>query len=215
MARAVIANILGARGPKGDRGLQGLQGIQGPEGLQGIQGPKGDPGSPTAYELRSTGSPEGVVDAPVGTYYTDTNATNGAIRWIKASGTGSTGWVVANGDTGPRNVTADFVGMTASNGAILLRRINNLCMIKGSVAKTATGNSQVYTIPSGFLPYPTSDYSGGGGFVYQRDGSVSGSGYIENNALKISSTSTLGSHRFSHIWVTNDAWPATLPGTAG
>ena len=30
-----------------------------------------------------TGSPEGKVAAPVGSIYTDTAATNGAIRWIK------------------------------------------------------------------------------------------------------------------------------------
>ena len=34
------------------------------------------------YEIRGTGMPEGNVKASVGTYYTDTAATNGAIRWI-------------------------------------------------------------------------------------------------------------------------------------
>lgn len=46
-----------------------------------------------------TGSPEGNVSAPVGSIYTDTAATNGAIRWVKASGTGNTGWRNDYGDT--------------------------------------------------------------------------------------------------------------------
>lgn len=49
--------------------------------------------------LTGTGSPEGNVAAPVGSVYTDTAATNGAIRWIKASGTGVTGWRDDYGDT--------------------------------------------------------------------------------------------------------------------
>ena len=44
------------------------------------------------HHYRGTGSPEGKVSAPVGSVYTDTAATNGAIRWIKTSGTGNTGW---------------------------------------------------------------------------------------------------------------------------
>ena len=48
-------------------------------------------GIPVELGYRGTGSPEGKVAAPVGSTYTDTAATNGAIRWIKTSGTGATG----------------------------------------------------------------------------------------------------------------------------
>lgn len=52
-----------------------------------------------AQALRSgTGSPEGVVAAPVGTAYTDTAGTNGAWQWLKKSGTGTTGWAVTHSD---------------------------------------------------------------------------------------------------------------------
>jgi len=54
--------------------------------------------------ITGTGFPEGVVTAPVGSMYTDTAATNGAIRWIKATGVGNTGWRVEYGDTGWRNL---------------------------------------------------------------------------------------------------------------
>ena len=52
-----------------------------------------------AKPLVGTGSPEGEVAAPVGSVYIDTAATNGSIRWVKASGTGSTGWRDDYGDT--------------------------------------------------------------------------------------------------------------------
>ena len=50
-------------------------------------------------QFQGHGSPNGVVAAPVGSIYTDLAATNGAIRWIKTSGTENTGWKVEYGDT--------------------------------------------------------------------------------------------------------------------
>ena len=58
-------------------------------------------------ERYGTGSPEGVVTAAVGTYYTDTAITNGAMRWAKKTGTGNTGWQVTEGDTGWRAIAND------------------------------------------------------------------------------------------------------------
>ena len=51
-------------------------------------------------EIRGTGSPEGRITAEIGTTYVDVNMTNGALKWIKQSGTGDTGWKVIHGDTG-------------------------------------------------------------------------------------------------------------------
>lgn len=45
MARAVIANILGAKGPKGDKGDIGNTGPQGGQGVAGPIGPQGVPGT--------------------------------------------------------------------------------------------------------------------------------------------------------------------------
>lgn len=42
-----------------------------------------------------TGSPEGVVVAPVGRLYVDQSGPNGVV-WQKVSGTGNTGWRVLN-----------------------------------------------------------------------------------------------------------------------
>ena len=51
-------------------------------------------------EMRGTGMPNGVVEAPIGTTYIDTAKTNGALKWIKTTDGGSTGWKVVEGDTG-------------------------------------------------------------------------------------------------------------------
>ena len=51
-------------------------------------------------EMRGTGMPNGVVEAPIGTTYIDKNKTNGALKWIKTTDGGNTGWKVAEGDTG-------------------------------------------------------------------------------------------------------------------
>src|SRR5690349_4343990 len=59
--------------------------------------------------LTGTGSPENVVTATIGTEYIDTTATNGAIKWIKVTGSGNTGWKVLYGDTGWRDIRSLLV----------------------------------------------------------------------------------------------------------
>ena len=44
-------------------------------------------------ELSGTGTPEGVVAAPVGSEYRQTDGTAQTAFWLKATGTGSTGWI--------------------------------------------------------------------------------------------------------------------------
>ena len=51
-------------------------------------------------EMRGTGMPNGVVEAPIGATYIDTAKTNGALKWIKTTDGGNQGWKVAEGDTG-------------------------------------------------------------------------------------------------------------------
>lgn len=54
----------------------------------------------SGYEIHGIGMPNGRVTASIGTTYVDTEMTNGALKWIKKSGTGNTGWKVVEGDTG-------------------------------------------------------------------------------------------------------------------
>lgn len=47
--------------------------------------------------LVGTGSPNGVVSAPVGSLYVDKDATSGVTTWTKKTGTGNTGWAELGG----------------------------------------------------------------------------------------------------------------------
>ena len=128
-----------------------------------------------------TGSPEGVVTAPIGWRYVDRVATNGAVEWVKATGTGNTGWRVVFGDTGWRKVaswtagvqdaanqigTIDLTQWSIGAGAadITLRRVGDQVAVKfrrffsggAYLSKTNTGWANVFTtadvMPAGFQP---------------------------------------------------------------
>ena len=167
--------------------------------------------------MSGTGSPEGVVTAPVGSMWTDEAATTGAIRWIKATGTGNTGWVVEYGDTGERNLAAESLSNSwaVANSAFRLRRVGQLVQMLGYFTNTSASADTIYTLPSGFRPsvpaagsidsvVPTSssdDYcygyiSSGGVMVLYRACMTGATGY------------------WTQSWFTTDTWPTSLPGSA-
>ena len=75
------------------------------------------------WEIHGTGMPNGVVEAEIGTTYVDKNKTNGALKWIKTTDGGNTGWEVLIGDPGWRTLNSvSRVG----NSFIKIRRVNNL-----------------------------------------------------------------------------------------
>lgn len=75
------------------------------------------------WEIHGTGMPNGVVEAEIGTTYVDKNKTNGALKWIKTTNGGNTGWEVLIGDTGWRTLNSVS---RAGNSFIKIRRVNNL-----------------------------------------------------------------------------------------
>ena len=83
--------------------------------------------SKSAYEIHGTGMPNGKVTAPIGTTYVDMEVTNGALKWIKATGTGNTGWKVFTGDTGWR--TLPLINKRG-NAKLQIRRINDEVIVK-------------------------------------------------------------------------------------
>jgi hypothetical protein len=122
-------------------------------------------------ERYGTDSPEGVVTAPVGTYYTDTAITNGAMRWAKKTGTGNTGWQCIEGDTGWRAITSwtsggvvtgqaltpSWAPTTGGAGNIRVRRINNEVLLGfRNLNRLAGADLSVwaggYVLPAGFRP---------------------------------------------------------------
>lgn len=79
------------------------------------------------FEIHGTGMPNGVVTAEIGTTYVDTNNTNGALKWIKTTNGGNTGWRVFTGDTGWR--TLPLINKRG-NARLQVRRINDEVIVK-------------------------------------------------------------------------------------
>ena len=163
-------------------------------------------------DLVGTGSPEGAVTAPVGSTWRDTNATTGAIKWIKATGTGNTGWVVEYGDTGQRYLTAVLEnGWTAA--AFHIRRTGRLVYLTAvNLVGTASSSTTAYTLPVGFRPPNTTQLP-----AWYDTGVTMSPGVI----LFTTGEATLGGTRTNYTngriassWITPDAWPTVLPGTA-
>ena len=188
------------------------------------------------HEIRGAGSPEGRITAEIGTTYVDINVTNGALKWIKESGNGNTGWRVLIGDTGWRtlNITSKL-----GNSFVKIRRVNNLVTYQfgglqwgwfGIVRRDGQGyivqvsdrerNCMIMdynTIPVGFR----SSYSLIGN-IYNDNGIIYGSWYLGGNADQnhlrfqflnpIPIDRDIGDIRVSTIsYLTDEAWPATLP----
>lgn len=156
--------------------------------------------------LSGTGSPEGSRPATVGTIYTDTAATTGAIRWIKASGTGATGWRVLWGDTGPRSLPLPD-GL--SNGLITIQRYADEVTIRlQSINVSGGAVINIFTLPPGWLPLtqPT-------GVAIIAGGTSVGALIVNGGTLALHSPN--GNFRHAILkYQTPDPWPTILPGTA-
>ena len=190
----------------------------------------------SAYEIHGTGMPNGRVTAPIGTTYVDTAVTHGALKWIKESGDGNTGWKVLIGDTGWRTLNIVSKLNTAS---LQIRRVNNAVTYNfgglswgwfGIVRRNGQGyvgqgtdferNCFILTehsVPVGFRT-PNSLI----GPIYNDRGVAYGTWYIgnpsDNNHLRfqflnpIPTDQDIGDIRVSTIsYYTDDEWPTTLP----
>lgn len=163
-----------------------------------------------AARRTGTGSPEGVVTATVGVTYIDTAATTGAILWIKASGTGSTGWTVAQGDTGWRDyLPTDITLQFPTVGYWRIRRIGNLVQMVISLTGTVSAaTSYASYIPTAFRP-PVVLYNAA---FSSTTGAPALLLAISSGTVTVTGLSTaVVRHAFS--WPTDAAWPTSLPGT--
>ena len=175
-------------------------------------------------ERYGTGSPEGVVTAQIGVYYTDTAITNGAMRWAKKTGTGNTGWEVTVGDTGSRIINDAVAGWTRASGNVYIRRIGRHCYLSVDyltpTASVNLGNGDMrLTIPTGFSPAGTQAglFAKSNGLATVYSGATSGSTLYLSNRISpsvASSWPTTDPLSGSLTYRTADAWPTTLPGTA-
>lgn len=167
----------------------------------------------STFNTRGVGSPEGKVSAPVGTIYTDSAATNGAVCWIKASGTGNTGWRVEYGNTGMRNITSLIAGDQGA-GTARIQRIGNTVMISFINIPTPGDGSYMSIpnlIPVGFRSAFSWQYLGIG-----KPSSIDASGPLRvgtNGDLYIYRSSSETRINGTITYISDTPWPTTLPGT--
>ena len=169
------------------------------------------------YEIRGTGMPEGNVKAGVGTYYTDTAATNGAIRWIKTRGSDKTGWRVVYGDTGWRSVP-QILSASMKASVVKIRRINNTVYLYAAITGWGSGwNGGGDALPDGLRPSesmqgPSAGRWGNSYLTWV----VQAFGAIQSEAPSAQSPTPHLHPIVSVSYVPNDnvPWPTTLPGTA-
>lgn len=253
----------GPKGERGEQGQVGPTGPQGPIGLTGPKGADGvgipqkltlngntlilsDGGgsvtlpetsqnaSTSSSELIGTGMPNGKVEGKLGQTYVDTAKTNGALKWIKRTSSGNTGWAVLDGDTGWKTLNA-----TSKLGAsyVKARRINDNVQLQfgglqwgwfgivrrgglGFVAHPGNREKKVFVLTNGQMPYGYRTATSLIGPIYNDDGVPYGTwylgGYGDANHLRfqflepIPADKDIGDIRVSNIsYITDDPWPTT------
>ena len=164
--------------------------------------------------VTGSGVPNGVLTAGVGTLYVDTASTLGVSIWRKATGTGSTGWTVTEGDTGWRNVTASILPAAASQlSRAEVRRVGNTVEWSIRIDKTGSGFFEWISVANGFRFRPSiADaqwvLSGNAGtllIITTVTGGIT---------LAASSTAAVAAASLAFSHTTDDSWPTILPGTA-
>lgn len=192
------------------------------------------------HEIRGTGSPEGRITAEIGTTYVDVNVTNGALKWIKESGNGNTGWRVLIGDTGWRTLNSvSKLTVGSRTSFIKIRRVNNLVSYNfgglewgwfgiirrdgpGFVGHGSTGPRGVKVVTPGNIPQGFRSESSLIGGIYSDSGKPYGIWYLggesDSNFIQftfnenIPTDRDIGDIRVSAIsYLTDEPWPTTLP----
>ena len=95
-------------------------------------------------EMRGTGMPNGVVEAPIGATYIDTAKTNGALKWIKTTDGGNQGWKVVEGDTGWVLGWQEDKGNNKNR--MYFRRINDVVHVKFEPKISDNVNAHEYNL---------------------------------------------------------------------
>lgn len=163
------------------------------------------------------GMPEGAISGSTGSEYVDLAGTNGAVRWVNTtSAYGTTGWKVVYGDTGWREIPTNL-----ATGTLNIRRVNENVYIRfiGLARATDTaGATSVASIPTGFAPVAQSAFS----MTKTTNTAALYGGYALSNLIVIVNRFTAGVYGAGWLaadplqgfasWVTDAAWPTTLPG---
>lgn len=246
---------IGLTGPAGPAGPQGPIGLTGPKGADGVGIPQkltlngntlilsdggGSVNLPTSSqnastsssELTGTGMPNGKVGGTLGQTYVDTAKTNGALKWIKRTPSGNTGWAVLDGDTGWKNIN---ILSKLGNSYLQVRRVNNTVTYQfgglqwGWFGIVRRGNpafighpgnreKKCFLISNGGIPMGYRSAGSMIGHIFNDDGIPYGTWYLggatDANHLRFQFTDPvptdrdIGDIRVSKIsYITDDPWP--------
>ena len=241
----------GPAGPPGPKGENGRDGVGIPQKLSlsgntlilsdgggSVNLPTSTQNEPSATtsssELSGNGIPEGKVEGTLGQTYVDLRRTNGAVKWIKTTDSGKTGWAVLYGDTGWKTLNI----VSKLGGSYLkVRRLNNQVSYQfgglswGWFGIVRRGGAGYQLQPSdrernvfilGLQGIPSGYRSEGSliGPIYNDKGVQYGTWYLgglgDSNMLRFQFTDPvptdrdIGDIRVSNIsYVTNDPWPTT------
>lgn len=248
----------GEQGPIGQTGPQGPIGLTGPKGTDGVGIPQtlslsgntltlshgggtvtlpassqNAPATTTSSsELTGAGIPEGKVEGTLGQTYVDLRRTNGAVKWIKTTDSGKTGWAVLYGDTGWKILN---ISSKLGSSYLKVRRLNNQVSYQfgglswgwfgivrrggpGYIPQPSDRERNVFIL--GLQGIPLGYRSEGSliGDIYNDKGIRYGTWYLgglgDSNMLRFQFTDPIptdrdiGDIRVSTIsYVTNDPWP--------
>ena len=184
------------------------------------------------WEIHGRGMPNGTVTAPVGTTYVDEAVTNGALKWIKKTGTGNTGWEVLIGDTGWKILPSVS---KLGNSFVKIRRVNNVVSYQfgglswgwfgivrrggaGYVLQGSDKERNCMIIQNGGIPTGYRTEASLIGNIYNDKGIPYGTWYLggngDYNQLRFQFTDPvptdrdIGDIRISSIsYLTNEPWP--------
>lgn len=255
--------LAGLPGPVGPQGPIGLTGPKGENGRDGVGIPQrltlsgntlilsdgggsvnlptqtatNAPAGPASeYEIHGIGSPEGKVNAPVGTTYVDKAVTNEALKWIKRKDDGPRGWEVLVGDTGWRTLT---ISSKLGNSYLKVRRVNNMVMYQfgglswgwfgvvrrggpGYIPQPSDRDRNCFILGLGGIPPGFRSEFSLIGEIYNDKGRRYGTWYLggagDGNQLRfqfedpVPTNADIGDIRVSAIcYLTNEQWPTNLP----
>ena len=248
---------IGLTGPTGPQGPIGLTGPKGADGVGipqtlSISGntltlshgggtvnlPASSQNAPTSStsssELTGTGMPNGKVEGKLGQTYVDTAKTNGALKWIKRTPSGNTGWYVLDGDTGWKKLN---ILSKLGNSYMQVRRVNDTVSYQfgglqwGWFGIVRRGNpafighpgnreKKCFLIANGGIPLGYRTSGSLIGQIFNDDGVPYGTwyvgGYGDANHLRfqfndpVPTDRDIGDIRVSNIsYITDDPWPTS------
>lgn len=164
-----------------------------------------------------TGPPLGTVTpTAVGQLYTDQAVTNGARVWV-STGITNTSWTVAAGDTGTRDLATGLINGWTGN--LFIQRVDRIVSLWSGGSNGLDGRAftsdhfLLWSSIVGMRP-PTANSYGlglvqnfGRTFVSNISSAVGTQDLYIGGALK-------DRYNIRSMWITDDAWPTTLPGSA-